>query len=73
MSQHLPGQGELQPYPSASKLCHPSLKLSEMSADAVSLMGDSVFCYTKDNDKPAPSMEDLAFLKMMEREIHQDA
>ncbi len=36
------------------------------------LIGESVFCYTRDDDKLAPSMDDLAFLKIMEREFHQD-
>lgn len=35
-------------------------------------IGESVFCNTKNDDKPAPSMDDLAFLKIMEREFHQD-
>ncbi|XP_067250257.1 uncharacterized protein [Chanodichthys erythropterus] len=35
-------------------------------------IGESVFCHTKYDDKPAPSMDDLAFLKIMEREFHQD-
>ncbi len=36
------------------------------------LIGESVFCYTRNDDKLAPSMDDLAFLKIMEREFHQD-
>nr|XP_055053759.1 uncharacterized protein LOC129438884 [Misgurnus anguillicaudatus] len=35
-------------------------------------IGESVFRCTKNVDKPAPSMDDLAFLKIMERELHQD-
>lgn len=35
-------------------------------------IGESGFCYTKNDDKPAPSMDDLAFLKIIEREFHQD-
>ncbi|XP_072564870.1 uncharacterized protein, partial [Paramormyrops kingsleyae] len=33
---------------------------------------DHIFYYTKDDDKLAPSMEDLAFLRIMEKEFHQD-
>ncbi len=36
------------------------------------LIGESVFCYTRNDEKLAPSMDDLAFLKIMEREFHQD-
>lgn len=35
-------------------------------------IGESVFCYSNKNDKPTPSMDDLDFLKIMEREFHQD-
>ncbi len=30
------------------------------------LIGESVFCYTRNDEKLAPSMDDLAFLKIME-------
>ncbi|XP_037609979.1 uncharacterized protein LOC119478948 [Sebastes umbrosus] len=43
-----------------------------MPRDITDLMGESVFRVTKDDDKTAPSMEDLAFLRIMEREFHQD-
>ncbi len=36
------------------------------------LIGESVFCYTRNDEKLAPSMDDLAFLKIIEREFHQD-
>nr|XP_020483745.2 uncharacterized protein LOC109978925 [Labrus bergylta] len=40
--------------------------------DLMGLVGESVFCSTKDDDKTAPSMEDLAFLRIMDSECHQD-
>ncbi|KAI4896990.1 hypothetical protein NFI96_001373, partial [Prochilodus magdalenae] len=39
--------------------------------DKTRLMGESIFCHTKDDDKTAPSMEDLAFLRIMEKELKQ--
>lgn len=41
--------------------------------DAENLGGDLVFWHFRDDYKPAPSMEDLVFLKLMDREIHQDS
>lgn len=35
-------------------------------------MSEAVFHHTKDDVKTAPSMEDLAFLRIMEKEIQQD-
>lgn len=43
-----------------------------MPLDRTGLMGESVFCNTKDDNKTAPSMEDFAFLRIMEKEFHQD-
>lgn len=42
-----------------------------LPSDKTRLMGESIFCYTKDDDKTAPSMEDLAFLRIMEEELKQ--
>ncbi|XP_060793215.1 uncharacterized protein LOC132896416 [Neoarius graeffei] len=42
-----------------------------LSSDKMRLMGESIFCHTKDDEKTAPSMEDLAFLKIMEKELIQ--
>ena len=58
-----------------SQLHNPSTSNQDQRSlprDTTSLMGESVFRYTKDDDKTAPSMEDLAFLRIMEKELQQD-
>lgn len=40
--------------------------------NGTSLKRESIFLCTKDDDKVGPSMEDLAFLRIMEEEIKQD-
>ncbi|XP_063762763.1 uncharacterized protein LOC134880024 [Eleginops maclovinus] len=42
-----------------------------LPSDKTRLMGESIFCHTKDDDKTAPSMEDLAFLRIMDKELKQ--
>ncbi|KAL6487708.1 hypothetical protein MHYP_G00043340 [Metynnis hypsauchen] len=39
-------------------------------ADVGISVSESVFCNTKEDDKPAPSVEDLAFLKLMDKEVY---
>ncbi|PIK56557.1 hypothetical protein BSL78_06525 [Apostichopus japonicus] len=38
----------------------------------VDVLGQSVFQKTKDDEKQAASIEDLAFLNLMDKEVHQD-
>lgn len=40
-------------------------------SDKTRLMGESIFCHSKDDDKTAPPMEDFAFLRIMEKELKQ--
>nr|XP_055046841.1 uncharacterized protein LOC129432444 [Misgurnus anguillicaudatus] len=62
------------------KFCHynehltslaPSLKLEFATTHTKSNTTD-IFQSTKDDDKLAPSMEDLVFLKIMQKEVYQD-
>lgn len=43
-----------------------------LTDDKMGLMGEYVFRHTRDDDKTAPSMEDLAFLRIMEKELKRD-
>lgn len=60
-----------------SEISHPDRQLSvsstnrKQNANNVRL-GNDVFCQTKNDNKLAPSMEDLSFLKIMDNEFTQD-